>query len=85
MSGAWERGSSGSATPPVDVLKAGRKNITPRRRRFRCVDCEGPMSDETRRPALRIAAIAGWEASPSSVETSDADDDAGTWRESGRS
>jgi|SRR6266850_3206785 len=48
VSGAWLGVSSPvSSTPPVDVLKAGRKNITPRRRRDRRVDWEGPRSDDT--------------------------------------
>ena len=67
MSGSWVGVSSpASATPPVDVLKAGRKNITPRRLRDRRGDCEvvKPKNDDTWRPTRRIAPTAGWVVSP---------------------
>jgi len=51
--------SPGIVIPPDGELKAGRKNITPRRRRPRRVDCGEPNSDAKRRPMRRMTPFAG--------------------------
>src|SRR6266702_750199 len=48
-----------SVIPPDDALKAGRKNITPRRRRPRRVGCGEPKRDAKRWPMRRMALFAG--------------------------